>query len=141
MIVKALRRVHGYAISKAINIGLLPPSEEWWKWDYQLPAEITADRMYDAQVDVLELNNRLNSPQRLCGKRGAYWEDVQDDWLRAAKRFQDKAKEMGVDLEKIAVQEQAAQTTSSPQQPQEEVGTNDKDKSDKDKAETKEDEV
>jgi hypothetical protein len=100
--VKALRRVHGYAIAKAMKLGLLPQSDEWWKWDYQLPAEITADRKYDSAVDIEELANKMTTQKKVCAKRGEYWEDTQDQWLLEQKRFQDKAKEMGVDLTAVA---------------------------------------
>lgn len=102
MIVKALRRVHGYAIAKAMKLGLLPQSDEWWKWDYQLPAEITADRKYDSAVDIEELSNKMTTLKKVCAKRGDYWEDTQDQWLLEQKRLQDKAKKMGVDLTAVA---------------------------------------
>jgi capsid protein len=98
MIVQAMRRIHGYAIAKAIKLGLLPMSDEWWKWEYQLPPEITADKKYDSDVDVQEYNARFTTLKRACGKRGAYWEDIQDQWLIEQKRLQTRAVELGVDL-------------------------------------------
>jgi hypothetical protein len=114
MIVKALRRVHGYAISKAIKIGLLPPSDEWWKWEYQLPAEITADRKYDSDIAVQELNARMTTWKREAARRGDYWEDVQDQWIVEQKRFQDKAKEAGLDVAHLAVPEITSEAFGDP---------------------------
>lgn len=103
MIAQALRRIHGYAISKAIKLGLLPFSEEWWKWEYQLPALITADRKYDSAIDVDEYANRFTSLKTICAKRGTYWEDTVLQWLDEQKFIQTKAAEMGVDLASVAM--------------------------------------
>ena len=101
MIAQALRRIHGYAIAKAIKLGLLPWSPEWWKWEYALPAQITADKRYDSDVDTQEYENRFTTLKAVCGKRGTYWTDTQDQWLYEMKRLQDRAKEIGVDLTQI----------------------------------------
>jgi capsid protein len=98
MIVQSLRRIHGYAIAKAIKLGLLPMSDEWWKWEYQLPAQVTADKRYDSDVDLQEYESRFTTLRNVCGRRGEYWEDIQDQWLIEQKRLQDRAKEIGVDL-------------------------------------------
>ena len=98
MVAQALCRIHGYAIAKAIKLGLLPESDEWWKWEYQLPAQITADKKYDSAVDIDEYDHQFTTLKRVCGNRGDYWEDVQDQWLIERKRLQEKAAAMGVIL-------------------------------------------
>ena len=98
MVEQAARRVDGWAIAKAIKAGLLPASDEWWKWTYQGPKDVTADRKYDSDVDIQEINARIGTLKGACSRRGEYWEEVQDQWLLEQKRLQDKAKEMGVEL-------------------------------------------
>ena len=101
MLKKAARRIHGYALAKAMKIGLLPWNDDWWKWIYQTSGKLTADAQYDSSVSVQGLANVIVSPQRVCGERGEYWEDVQDEWMDAQARFQRLAKEKGVDLAQV----------------------------------------
>jgi hypothetical protein len=63
-----------------------------------LPAQITADKKYDSAVDIDEYDHRFTTLKDVCGRRGTYWEDTQDQWLLEQKRLQDKAAEMGVIL-------------------------------------------
>lgn len=115
MQIKAAVRVHGYALAKAMKLGLLPWNDDWWKWTYQTAAKLTADAKYDSDVSIQELSNVVVSPQRVCGERGEYWEDVQDEWLDAQARFQQKAKEKGVDLTQVRLGTSTVQ--NSPPQP------------------------
>jgi hypothetical protein len=95
------RKIDGWRISKAINLGLLPPDVDWFKWEYQFPAEITADKKYDSDVDVAEVRAGIRSPQKAIGKRGQYWEDTQDELIAWEKRLQDKCKTEGVDPDRV----------------------------------------
>lgn len=45
------RRVVGYAIAKAIKLGLLPPCDEWYEWDFGMPARISVDYGRDGNSD------------------------------------------------------------------------------------------
>jgi capsid protein len=89
---KAARRVHGYAVAKLMKLGLLPWNDDWFKWEYQFPAEITADKKYDSDVSVQEIAAGISTLSRECSKRGMYWEDVQDQ----RKREQERAAEIGL---------------------------------------------
>ena len=40
---KSARRKVGYAISKAIKLGILDPTADWWKWDFTMPKKLTID--------------------------------------------------------------------------------------------------
>lgn len=111
---KAAMRVHGYALAKAMKLKLLPWDDDWWKWTYQTAARLTADAKYDSDVSIQELSNVVVAPQRVCGERGEYWEDVQDDWLDAQARFQSRAKEKGVDLNLVRFGKASVQ--NAPQQ-------------------------
>jgi len=76
MVRKACQRVDGYAISRFIKLGILPPSDEWYKWDYQGPGEITADKKYDSDVDLQEISQGITTRKLTCARRGLYLEDV-----------------------------------------------------------------
>lgn len=43
------KRAVGYAVSVAIAQGRLRPSEEWYKWGFSMPPEMTVDAGYDSQ--------------------------------------------------------------------------------------------
>lgn len=45
------RRAVGYAISKAIKNGDLPPNDEWFKWCFTMPARMTSDYGRDGKSD------------------------------------------------------------------------------------------
>ena len=40
---KGASRKVGYAIAKAIKLGILPPSADWWKWGFTMPRKLTID--------------------------------------------------------------------------------------------------
>ncbi len=76
LVEKAMRRIHGWAISKFIKLGLLPPNDEWFKWEYQGPGEITADKKHDSDVDIQEIAQNIQTRKRACAKRGLFRQDV-----------------------------------------------------------------
>lgn len=87
MVGKACKRVHGYAVSKFIKLGLLAPDPDWWKWEYQGDAEITADRKYESEIDLEENARGWLTDKKAAAKRGEYYEDV-----RAQKKLETAAK-------------------------------------------------
>jgi hypothetical protein len=95
------RRIDGWRVAKAQKLKLLPDDPDWWKWEYQFPAEVTADKKYDSDVDIAEMRAGLVSPQKAIGKRGQYWEDTQDELIAYEKRLQERCKTEGVDPERI----------------------------------------
>jgi hypothetical protein len=76
LVKKACLRVDGYALSKLIKLGILPPDEDWYRWDYQGPAEITADKKYDSDVDLQEISQGIATRKDACARRGLYMDDV-----------------------------------------------------------------
>lgn len=42
------RREVAYAIACAINLGILPPNKDWWKWGFTLPAKLSVDAGRDS---------------------------------------------------------------------------------------------
>jgi hypothetical protein len=45
------RRLVGYALRKAINLGILPDSPDWWKWSFTYPGRLTGDYGRDKAQD------------------------------------------------------------------------------------------
>jgi len=102
VVVPVSRRIDGYRISKRIKNGLLPKDPEWWRWEYQGPAELTGDAKYDSDIDLQENRAGFKPMRDITGKRGTgYWEDVQDQLIKEEKRLQKRCKEEGVDPGRI----------------------------------------
>lgn len=104
LVAKAMKRIVGFGISKAIKLKLLPEEVEWWKWEFQGPAEITADKKYDSSVDIEEYRTGFTALKRICAKRGLYWEDVQDQKIEERVRLEKKCKEANPPIDPENVQ-------------------------------------
>jgi hypothetical protein len=95
----AARRITGYRIAKAIKSGMLKENDEWFKWTFQGPAKLTADRKYDSEIDIEETRAGFTTDRIACARRGLYRDDVYEEgneeslkkW-EAAKVISDKFK-------------------------------------------------
>lgn len=76
IITKARRRMDGFRLACAIQLGELPANPEWWRWSYQGPARLTADAKYDSDVDIQERKSGVSTLARSAARRGEYWRDV-----------------------------------------------------------------
>ena len=45
---KPARRIIGWALSKAIKLGLLPASEDWYRWEFTMPPKLSIDPRNDS---------------------------------------------------------------------------------------------
>jgi hypothetical protein len=104
---KCCARVDGYAISKMMKLGLLPWDDDWYRWDYQGPGDVTADKKYDCDVDLDEISQGIGTRKESCAKRGRYLEDVDaqreteaDSELTRAGRL---AKKHGITIQEALV--------------------------------------
>ncbi len=118
-------RADGWRISKAIKLGLLPDDKDWWKIEYQGPADITADKKYDSSVDIEETRNCLRAPQDAIARRGEYWEDIQDKaidfQIRGVKRTKEKAAAAGLEAEDVEWADVKWNSPNGPQQEQQQA--------------------
>lgn len=76
VLLPAIRRIDTWRLAKAIKLGLLPANDQWYQFDYQGPAKLTADEKYSSDVDLQEMDAGASTLARVAGKRGNYWEDV-----------------------------------------------------------------
>ncbi len=108
---QAQTRIDGYRIASVMDnplrtdkkIVLFPFNAEWFKWNYQGPAKLTADAKYNSEVDQSERRTGLKSLSKAAAERGDYWRDLReqnqteaDDLLARAKAL---AKKHGVSVE------------------------------------------
>jgi capsid protein len=114
MVAKAMRRIHGYAIAKST----LPNNSEWFKFKYQGPAELTADKKYQSDVDLQEYRAGWVPLDDITGRRGLYWEEVQDQRIAERKRLETECAKQGIDPDKIELL-----TPNAPAKPAEATNT------------------
>lgn len=72
----ACMRFDGFRVASAIQSKSLPEDPDWWKWDYQVGARLTADKKYDAEVDAMEEARGYVTRKQVVAKRGNYIDDV-----------------------------------------------------------------
>jgi hypothetical protein len=107
LVKRSCLRVDGYGISKFMKLGLLPWNDEWYKWEYQGPAEITADKKYDSDVDIAEISQGLSTRKLGLARRGLYLEDVDAQRMTEARSDLTRAKalsdEFGITIQEALV--------------------------------------
>ncbi|MDR1146204.1 MAG: hypothetical protein LBK71_08730 [Verrucomicrobiales bacterium] len=95
------RRLVGYAVAKAIKLGKLSPSAEWWKWDFTMPPHITVDAGYDAAADREDYTLGFKNLSDILAKWGkdpeAHLRERAHEWLMLQKI----AAETGVPVERL----------------------------------------
>lgn len=101
---KIMSRVDGFRIAKAIKLKVLPPNDEWWKWEYQGPSEITADRKYESEIDLEENSRGWLSDEDACGKRGLSEPKQKQRKEQNTRKRWDAAKRISSEF-KITIQE------------------------------------
>lgn len=94
---KACARIDGWRVAKLIKLGVIPESPDWWRWAYQPPSRLTADRGYDADVSVQELDNLLTSHAAEANKRGSYWQDPIEAEIKFHKYLKERCASEGLD--------------------------------------------
>ena len=104
---KACSRVDGYAISRFIKLGILPPNDEWYKWEYQGPGDVTADKKYDSDVALQEISQGIGTRKKAIAARGEYIEEVDEQREREAdsdlERAGRLAKKHGITIQEAIV--------------------------------------
>jgi len=95
------RKMDGYRLSKAIKLGEVPSSDEWYKWTYQGPAKITSDEKYSSDVALQEFRSGFTTMESVCAQRGAWWQDVVEQRAREAAYISQKAAEAGVPVDMV----------------------------------------
>ena len=90
-------RKHTYAIAKAIELGILPPDEDWYKIEHQKPRTLTVDNGRDTKADIELYKIGAKSLEELCAGNGRYWEEVVTQKVKEAAFISEQAMAAGVD--------------------------------------------
>ncbi len=96
--------VDPWRIARAIKAGRLPDNPDWWRWEYQFAARITADRRYDSQTSLDEMRSGILTQSKVCAMNGDWWKDVNAQKDREARdrliRAKAIADEFGIPIER-----------------------------------------
>lgn len=112
------RTVDAWRLAKAIKEGMLPPSDDWFRWRYQGAANITADAKYSADVSQMRVELGLSSPQDESASIGKDWEQVQDQQIAYAIRFREKCEKAGISTAEVKAIASNSKPSAPPQQAQ-----------------------
>jgi len=97
---KIARRIDGYALAKAMKLGLLPQPKggDWYSWHYQGPRKISVDGGRDAGAAREDYKLGLTTLQELYADRGLHWEDEVEKRISEQRLIMDLAEKHGVEL-------------------------------------------
>jgi len=97
---KRAKRAVTYAVAMAMKNGFLPKNPgDWWKWNFELPAQITVDEGYSRQAEIEDYKLGFQTKAGVTQSRGKFWKDQDkqrdqefDALLTRAKAHADKFK-------------------------------------------------
>jgi capsid protein len=69
-------RMVGWAIAKAIKIGQLPPSDDWFRWDFTMPPKVSIDPGRDSKAMIEEYKLGFINKTDIHQEKGKTYEDV-----------------------------------------------------------------
>ena len=64
-----------YAIAKAIKLGILPHTDDWWKWGFTKPPKISIDPGRDSKADLDNFKAGRKNMTQLLSEDGRTYED------------------------------------------------------------------
>lgn len=96
-----------YAVAKAIKIGILPKpknTDDWWRWDFQMPAKFSVDAGKDAQQRREDFRIGYRSRRDIAEEEGRDVENIEDtkidDAFRFEKKIQEREKAEGIQIDR-----------------------------------------
>lgn len=103
LVKKIARRIDGYALAKAIKLGLIdpPPTGDWYSWNYQGPRRLTVDAGRDAGAAREDYKLGLTTLQELYAERGLNWEEELQKRVAEQRVLIDAANSAGIDPNRV----------------------------------------
>ena len=100
---KIAKRIDGYALAKAMKLGLLPQPKggDWYSWHYQGPRKISVDGGRDAAAGREDYKLGLTTLQELYADRGLHWEDEVEKRITEQRFVLDLAEKHGIDPNRV----------------------------------------
>lgn len=89
------KRAVRYALSRAMqNKRISKNYDDWWKWTFNFPAQITVDAGYDQQADQINEKIGTDTLAAITEKKGRFWKDIRTQRKVEAINKMDAAKEL-----------------------------------------------
>lgn len=111
-------RKHAYAIAKFINLGVLEPDKDWWRFEHQKPRDLTVDNGRDTKADLTALESGALSLGEWFSLQGQDWQEQVDEMIAVEKYIQTEAKAAGVDPNRIRPPANRGGAPNQSQEPQ-----------------------
>lgn len=70
LLMPAARRCLVYAVAKLIKLGRITPNDEWWKWGFTMPRDLSIDHGRDARADLDNYNAKVSTLSELVTPKG-----------------------------------------------------------------------
>jgi hypothetical protein len=94
IIERRAKLIVSYAIAKAIKLGIIPPSDEWFKWGFTKGAQITVDAGNENKSDLENLKIGTTTMAEICSKRGQDWYEVRSQSQREVQDLIGRARDL-----------------------------------------------
>ena len=65
-----MRRIISWAVAKAIKQGLLPASDDWYKWEFTMPPKLSIDPRNDSRTQLDEYKIGAQNMTGILQERG-----------------------------------------------------------------------
>jgi len=89
---KPAKRIISWAIAKAVKMGILPASDDWYKWDFTMPPKVSIDPRNDSKTQIDEYKiGALNMTGLLQEKGKTHAEHIRERCEEIAERKAIKA--------------------------------------------------
>jgi hypothetical protein len=89
---KPAKRIISWAIAKAVKMGMLPASDDWYKWDFTMPPKVSIDPRNDSKTQIDEYKiGALNMTGLLQEKGKTHAEHIRERCEEIAERKAIKA--------------------------------------------------
>lgn len=84
---KPAQRIIAWAVAKAIKLGLLPSSDDWWRWDFTMPPKLSIDPKNDSRQQIEEYKLGAQNMTQLLQERGkTYSEHIRERCMEVVER-------------------------------------------------------
>lgn len=98
----ALRLV-GYAIAKAMKLGLLPACDDWFNWDFGLPPRITVDEGYQFDNELNGYRAGFQTLRDIYAKHGRDWQEGIVQKFREAAFIEQQSRVFNIPADRIQI--------------------------------------
>jgi capsid protein len=95
-------RVWAHTITLAMQRGLIPQNENWWRVEWQRPAAASVDYGREAQANLNDVRAGLRTYSEDYSERGLEWKDQLRQRAVEAKYLADLSAEFGISADSIA---------------------------------------